>query len=195
MNSAYDEGYSSWGMSTPANGLEKLGQGIYQWANNALTGDLDYRRETVLNEVNNAFNAQQSQLARDWQSDENRLAWERSEQSAKNAYDRDVEAAKNAYSWKIADLKKNGINPYVALTGGAGSVSSPAGQAHSSSGSSAYSAGAHASHSGQGVINALASLISSAFSLAARADTPSNYTDYYSDKNGYVKGSRSRVYG
>lgn len=67
-----------------------------------------------LNRANNAFNAEQSQIQRDF-----------------TKY-----MAENSYSMAIKDLEKNGINPYYLFNGGSGS-----GAASGGSGSSASSSG------------------------------------------------------
>lgn len=164
------------------------------WVSNQMTGDQDWKRETILNDINNAYNAEQARINREWQAQENELAWKRSEQSAENAFARQKELAKNEYSYKIADLRKNGLNPYLSVTSGAVVPSAFAASAHSSGGAQGSSSGAHASRSGVGIASALVSLISSALRLAAYDNTPSSYTDYYSDGQGEIFSARTRIY-
>ena len=45
-------------------------------------------------------------------------AWNRSELSAVNAYNRSIDAYKKRYQWTVRDMRKAGLNPILAASGG-----------------------------------------------------------------------------
>lgn len=81
---------------------------VAQWANNALTGQLDFDRQMELQNDAQEFNSAEAKLA----------------------YEREVEAAKNSTLWQADQYRALGINPAWAMTGGGqastASVSAPA---------------------------------------------------------------------
>lgn len=70
----------------------------------------------------NAFNAQEAQKQRDWSSQEAQLAYERT-----------LSADSTKYQRQVADLQAAGLNPMLAVSGGAGSVQSSPGSGQSAS--------------------------------------------------------------
>lgn len=113
------------GNSTLLDGLE-----------NRFTGNLDYARTVAEREANNAFNAQQSAIGREFEASEAQKSRDWSERMSNTAYQR-----------AAADMKAAGINP-AAMLGGAQSAGTPtASTAHAVS---ARSGGSGSFHSGSG---------------------------------------------
>lgn len=118
--------------------------------NNVFTGNTDWTRSQNLQSNAFAFQAEQAQLARNFNASE-----------AQKLRDWQTEMSNTAYSRAIADLKKNGLNPYMVING-MGAASTPSGAiassgfAHGSSGSLPQSA------------KEWTNLINSAFDLASR---------------------------
>lgn len=127
---------------TQGNLLQGLGTGLAD----VVTGDVSYARQLESMGMQNAFNASQSQLERDFSASE-----------AQKNRDWQERLSNTAYSRAIADLKSSGVNPYAVLTGMSG-ASTPSGA--TATGSTARS-GSGVSNAGNGI----ASMISSAFSL------------------------------
>lgn len=127
---------------TGGNLFQGLGTGLAD----LVTGDVSYARQLESMGMQNAFNASQSALERDFSSRE-----------AQKNRDWQERMSNSAYSRAISDLKSSGVNPYAVLTGLSG-ASTPSGA--TASGSTARS-GSGVSNTGNG----LASMISSAFSL------------------------------
>lgn len=90
---------------------------FYAWAQNQLTGNLDFRRELDMMNQQMAFNAQQAEIERDW---------------SKNMRDTSLTSQYN-------QAKALGINPYIAL--GSGGASAPVGATASANGSHRLASG------------------------------------------------------
>lgn len=117
---------------------------------NAFTGNNDWTRSLQLQANAFAFTAEQAKLAREFNSLE-----------AQKLRDWQTEMSNSAYSRSIADLKKNGINPYMAING-LSAASTPSGAAGSSG--IAHGDGGRL----PGTPNGWNNLINSAFNLASR---------------------------
>lgn len=178
--SAYDYvGQAGQFSSGIVGGKGDVGQGIGTGLANLVTGDVDYARQLESMGFQNAFNASQSAIERDFSSRE-----------AQKNRDWQEMMSNTAYSRAISDLKRNGVNPYTVLTGLSG-ASTPSGA--TATGSTARS-GSGVSNSSNG----LASMISSAFSLVTslfgmknkmdiaklNADTRENIAELYT-RTGY----------
>lgn len=117
---------------------------------NTFTGNNDWTRAQQLQANAFAFTAEQAKLARDFNASE-----------AQKLRDWQTEMSNSAYSRSIADLKKNGVNPYMAING-LSAASTPSGAAGSSG--IAHGDGGRLPGSANGWNN----LINSAFNLASR---------------------------
>ena len=144
------------GNSTLLDGLE-----------NRFTGNLDYARTVAEREANNAFNAQQAAIGREFESSEAKKARDWSERMSNTAYQR-----------AAADMKAAGINP-AAMLGGAQSAGTPS--ASSAHAASARSGGSGSFRSGDG-FDALARvagmLISGGISSALQASKAASFAQF-----------------
>ncbi len=123
------------------------------YIDNAFTGNLDYNRQLESQQIANNFTAEQLAKQRDFNAAE-----------AQKLRDWQTEMSNTAYSRAIADLKKNGINPYMSISG-----MSPATTPTGAAATSAYGVGSVGRSPGspQGFNN----LVNSAFNLASKAIT------------------------
>lgn len=119
--------------------------------NNVFTGNTDWTRSQQLQTNAFDYQAEQAELARNFNAAE-----------AQKLRDWQTDMSNTAYSRAIADLKKNGLNPYLAVNG-MNAASTPSGVAasigfgHGSSGSLPQSA------------KEWTNIINSAFNLASKA--------------------------
>ena len=123
------------------------------YIDNAFTGNLDYQRQLESQQIAQNFTAEQLAKQRDFNAAE-----------AQKLRDWQTEMSNSAYSRSIADLKKNGVNPYMAIHG-LSPASTPTGAA-ASSGYGVGNAG-RSPGSPQGFNN----MINSAFNLSSKAIT------------------------
>lgn len=121
------------------------------YIDNAFTGDIDYKRQLESQQIAQNFTAEQLAKQRDFNALE-----------AQKLRDWQTEMSNSAYSRAIADLKKNGINPYMSISG-----MSPASTPTGAAATSGYGVGnaGRSPASPQGFNN----LINSAFNLASKA--------------------------
>lgn len=151
-----------------------LGQGLGTGLADLVTGDVSYARQLESMGFQNAFNAQQSALERDFASRE-----------AQKNRDWQERLSSSAYSRSIADLKRSGVNPYAVLTGLSG-ASTP-------SGATATGSTARSGSGVSGSSNGLASIISSAFSLATNLLGMKNKKDI-AELNADTRESIAKIY-
>lgn len=126
-----------------------------QAKDNAVTGNIDYQRQVDMFNRSALFNAEQAAIGRAFNSKEagTQRAW--SEQMSNTAYQR-----------AAADMRKAGLNPYLAITNGG--ASSPSG---------ATASGASASASGNATSTAGAAATISAAQLKLAGDLTTSVMD------------------
>lgn len=105
------------------------------WQRNEQSLNNAFYRDLYKFGVESNFNASEAKKFRDWQHNENSLAWERSMQASNTEYQR-----------AVADMKEAGINPILAFSqGGASSPTASAGSGSAGSASISSSAGGYRS--------------------------------------------------
>lgn len=134
---------------------------------NKFTGNLDWQRSEYQRLQNNAYNAQQAAIGREFESREAQKARDWSERMSNTAYQR-----------AAADMKAAGINP-AAMLGGAQSAGTPS--ASSAHGVAARSGGSGSFHSGSGfdtLARVAGMLISSGISSALQASKAASFAQF-----------------
>lgn len=99
------------------------------WWNNQLTGDLDFQRQLDLMQIEHSFSAEEAKKNRDYQT----------------------EMSNTAYQRAVEDLRKAGLNPYLAYQ--QGGASSPAGSFATTGSRSSHSTGGQFMNSATQFVN------------------------------------------
>lgn len=137
--------------------LRPVSSSVGSSVNNFFTGNLDYQRYLETMGLQNAFSAEQAQLARDFSSLEAEKSRNWLEQMSNSAYQR-----------QVADMKKAGLNPYLAYS--AGGASTPSGvMAQSSSAMSSQGGHFNSSRGINTLVSGLMKLGGSALNLVGTA--------------------------
>lgn len=123
------------------------GSAIGGWALNALTGQRDYNRQLEMLGFENSFNAEQAQLARDFDERMTRESWARADSS---------------YQRAVSDLKAAGLSPALALSVGGAPVGGMSGTS-----SAARSSSPTSQSSGQGLVSLISSVLGGFARIAA----------------------------
>lgn len=134
---------------------------------NKFTGNADWQRSEIQRTSQNAFNAQQAQAAREFESREAFLSRQWSERMSNTAYRR-----------AAADMKAAGINP-AAMLGGASSAGTPT--ASTAHGVAARSGGSGSFRSGEGfdtLARVAGMLISSGINSALQASKAASFAQF-----------------
>lgn len=134
---------------------------------NKFTGNLDWQRSEYQRLQNNAYNAQQAAIGREFEASEAQKARDWSERMSNTAYQR-----------AAADMKASGINP-VAMLGGAQSAGTPT--ASTAHGVAARSGGSGSFRSGDGfdvLARVAGMLISGGISSALQASKAASFAQF-----------------
>lgn len=140
---------------------------VFSAFGNKFTGNLDWQRSEYQRLHNNAYNAQQAAIGRDFESKEAQKARDWSERMSNTAYQR-----------AAADMKAAGINP-AAMHGGAQSASTPS--ASSAHAVAARSGGSGSFRSGDGfdvLARVAGMLISGGISSALQASKAASFAQF-----------------
>lgn len=130
---------------TTADGVE-LVDGLTAAEAAAMRQQYNYNQSSARESM--AFEAEQAQLARDWQTAANKLAWDRSELSAQRDRDWQALMSNTAYQRAVKDLRAAGLNPILAYSqGGATTPSGASASGYTSSASTARGHQSSTSHS------------------------------------------------
>ena len=163
MSGVAGKTYSPTSSATPSNGGGSIANGLNNVVTQLATSGSTYAdlARSIFNysENNSAFNADQAAIARDWSHSENLQAMKHSAAEAQKTRDWQEMMSNTAYQRSTKDLIAAGLNPVLALNGGASTPTGATG--------SAYSGGA-SSASADSSASAVAGLFSNVISAASQ---------------------------
>ena len=127
--------------ATPSNGGGSIANGLNNVVTQLATSGSNYAdlARSIFNysENNSAFNADQAAIARDWSHSENLQAMKHSAAEAQKTRDWQEMMSNTSYQRATKDLVAAGLNPVLALNGGASTPTGATGTAFSGGASSA----------------------------------------------------------
>uniref|UniRef100_A0AAU8AW05 DNA pilot protein n=1 Tax=Dulem virus 120 TaxID=3145597 RepID=A0AAU8AW05_9VIRU len=140
MSGVLGKTYSST-TATPSNGGGSIANGLDNVVTQLATSGSTYAdlARSIFNysENNSAFNADQAAIARDWSHSENLQAMKHSASEAQKTRDWQKMMSDTSYQRATKDLVAAGLNPVLALNGGASTPTGATGTAYSGGASSA----------------------------------------------------------
>lgn len=150
---------------------------IFDAFDNLFTGNLDAKRSVANAIQSQRFNAEEAQKARDFSSKEAEISRAFNAEQALKAFEREKDLYSKRYQIQAEDLKKAGLNPALAYSLGAGTLTSPSASSTPAVSSSASGSSAYSVSSGKGFSD-MARLLNSAFkatNAVASAEASRNY--------------------
>lgn len=106
-NSAFNVSQDIGGRANPNFGRQQSMSGVYE-------------KIAGISQANSAFNAEQAQINRDWQAQQNKIAMDFNASEAAKSRDWQKMMSDTAHQREIKDLKAAGLNPVLSVMGGNG---------------------------------------------------------------------------
>lgn len=135
---------------------------IFDALDNLFTGNLDAKRNIANAQQAQAFNALEAEKAREFSSHEAEISRSFNALEAEKAFNREKDLYSQRYQLQVEDLKKAGLNPALAYSLGAGTLTSPSASSAPASSVSASGGSAYSSKSGIG-FSIVANMLNNAF--------------------------------
>lgn len=170
--------HSAYGAASPTREQQELSNAnIFDSFGNFFTGNLDAKRSVANAIQSQRFNAEEAAKAREFSSKEAALSRAFNAEEALKAFEREKDLFSKRYQIQVEDLKKAGLNPALAYSLGAGTLSSPSASSSPAVSSTANASSAYSVSSGKGFSD-IAKLLNSAFKATdavASAEVSKNY--------------------